>query len=63
MSTDHTCRDQRTRLDRLGYRTTIVDTMRDVDTFSDVLDVASIIPASRFAAAVADLEWEEAAAG
>ena len=63
MSTDHTCRDQRTRLDRLGYRTTIVDTMRDVDTFSDVLDVASTLPTSRFAAAVANIECEEAAAG
>jgi len=63
MSTDHTCRDQRARLDRLGYRTTIVDTMRDVDTFSDVLEVASTIPASRFATAVTDIACEEAAAG
>jgi len=63
MSTDHTCRDQRARLDGLGYRTTMIDTMRDVDTISDVLEVAKNIPAYRFAAAVADLEWEEAAAG
>ncbi len=28
----------------LGYRTTTLDTLRDVDTFSDVLDVAATIP-------------------
>ena len=56
MSTDHTCRDQRARLRTLGYRTAILEALRDVDTFADVVDVARTVPGSRFAAAVSDLD-------
>ena len=56
MSTEHTCRDQRARLDGLGYRTSMLDTVRDVDTFSDALEVARSIPGTRFAAAVRAVE-------
>jgi uncharacterized protein len=63
MSTADTCRDQLARLDLLGYRTAILDTLRDVDTFADVVDVARTVPGSRFAAAVTDLGYAETAAG
>ena len=63
MSTDHTCRDQRARLRSLGYRTAVLETLRDVDTFADVVDVARTVPGSRFAAAVSALEYAVTAAG
>jgi glycosyltransferase A (GT-A) superfamily protein (DUF2064 family) len=56
MSTDHTGRDQRARLDALGYRTVMLDPMRDVDTIADARAVARVAPRSRFAAALAAFE-------
>jgi glycosyltransferase A (GT-A) superfamily protein (DUF2064 family) len=56
MSTDHTGRAQRARLDALGYRTATIATMRDVDTFADARSVARMIPNSRFAAKVAEVD-------
>ncbi len=63
MSTHHTGRDQRERLDALGYRTTMLDTVRDIDTFLDAIEVARTVPTSRLAAALTDLANTETAAG
>jgi rSAM/selenodomain-associated transferase 1 len=63
MSTDHTGADQRARLAELGYRTTIVDTVTDVDTFADARAVADLVPSSRFAAAVGAIACNEAVPG
>ncbi len=52
MSTGHTCRDQQARLRELGFRTTMIATLRDVDTFDDARAVARTIPRSRFAAEI-----------
>ncbi len=49
MSTDHTGADQLARLQALGYRTRLLDDLQDVDTFADAVDVAGLIPDSRFA--------------
>ena len=56
MSTDHTGADQLDRLHALGYRTRLLDELQDVDTFADALDVADLVPSSRFAAAVHTLD-------
>jgi rSAM/selenodomain-associated transferase 1 len=53
MSTDHTGRDQRARLDALGLHTCELDPLCDVDTFDDALAVRRLVPESRFGAAVA----------
>ena len=52
MSTSHTATAQRRRLMELGLRTTLLPTLRDVDTFSDAIVVADEIPGSRFARSV-----------
>jgi hypothetical protein len=52
MSTDHTGADQLARLDELGYRTRLVGELQDVDTFADAVEVARIVPGSRFARVV-----------
>ncbi len=59
MSTEHTGADQLSRLDSLGYRTRLLAEMQDVDTFADAVDVARLIPGSRFANAVNALERTE----
>jgi rSAM/selenodomain-associated transferase 1 len=51
MSTAHTCRTQRRRLDALGLRTRDLPVLRDVDTFADAAAVARVCPAGDFAAA------------
>jgi len=61
MSTDHTGRDQHARLDDLGFRTTMLRTQRDVDTFADAVEVARAIPDSRFAAVLTQLDYSETA--
>jgi uncharacterized protein len=53
MSSDHTLERQRARLRSSGRRVDELPTMRDVDTACDALVVASSIPGSRFALAVA----------
>ncbi len=63
MSTDHTGRDQQARLHELGYRTVMLDTLRDVDTFTDAREVARLIPDSHFAAAVDHLDRARASTG
>ena len=63
MSTDHTGVDQAARLRALGYRTTGLDVLVDIDTFDDALTVARAIPASRMAAAVDALDVAKPAAG
>lgn len=49
MSTPHTGRAQADQLSRLGLRTKVLPTLRDVDTIGDALAVAELIPGSRFA--------------
>ena len=56
MSTSFTGRAQLARLARLGLRTSVLDELRDVDTFTDALAVAQSIPTSEFAAAVSALD-------
>jgi uncharacterized protein len=63
MSTDHTGADQLTRLRSLGYRTHLLDELQDVDTFADALDVARLIPDSRFATAINTLVRAEVVTG
>lgn len=52
MSTARTYREQCARLTDLGLRTTVLPTLRDVDTFADAISVAAEAPGSRFATAV-----------
>ncbi len=54
MSTDRTCAAQLDRLDDLGLRTVVLGALCDVDTFHEAIEVAGLVPESRFAAAVAD---------
>jgi uncharacterized protein len=63
MSTDHTGADQLTRLRSLGYRTHLLDELQDVDTFADAVEVARVIPDSRFATAIDALDRAEVATG
>lgn len=63
MSTDHTGADQLTRLRALGYRTHLLDQLQDVDTLADAIDVARLIPNSRFATAIHSLHRAESATG
>jgi uncharacterized protein len=50
MSSMHTCRAQRGRLDELGLRWSELAALRDVDTFADARAVARLDPSTRFAA-------------
>ena len=50
MSTAQTGAAQRARLAQLGLRTTLLQTLRDVDTFDDATAVATLAPWTRFAA-------------
>ena len=52
MSTDHTAAAQLRQLYRLGLTCSLLPTLRDVDTFEDVLAVASASPHTAFARAV-----------
>lgn len=63
MSTEHTGADQLTRLRSLGYRTHLLDELQDVDTFADAVEVAHVIPNSRFATAIDALDRAEVATG
>jgi glycosyltransferase A (GT-A) superfamily protein (DUF2064 family) len=51
-STAHTGRDQLARLRALAIPTKLLPVLRDVDTWSDAVAVASQFPATRFATAV-----------
>jgi uncharacterized protein len=62
MSTAETFRVQHRRLDMLGLSTTLLPVMRDVDDFSDALEVARLAPATRMARAVHDLATSDLAA-
>jgi rSAM/selenodomain-associated transferase 1 len=62
MSTEHTLAAQRMRLRALGLAVAELETLRDVDTFSDALAVAAAAPDSRFARALAALPLTRAAA-
>jgi rSAM/selenodomain-associated transferase 1 len=62
MSTEHTLAAQRTRLRALGLAVAELETLRDVDTFSDALAVAAEAPDSRFARTLAALPLTRAAA-
>jgi uncharacterized protein len=55
MSEPHTGTVQRRRLDALGLRTAVLPTLLDVDTIAAARAVAADAPASRFAAALAEL--------
>jgi len=52
MSTASTGRRTRASLESRGCTVTLTDSMRDVDTWADAVDVAAQCPASRFAQAV-----------
>lgn len=56
MSTDRTGADQRARLVALGLSVGALPELRDMDYFSDAVQIAGDIPGSRFAAAVSALE-------
>lgn len=56
MSTSGTGVAQRVRLEALGLRCELVETLRDVDEFDDAIAVAHAAPATRFAVALASLE-------
>lgn len=62
MSTPRTGVAQRARMAMLGLHPVSLPPLLDVDTFDDALKVAARAPGTRFAAAVAALELEEAAA-
>ena len=62
MSTQHTGREQRRRLDELGYETALLPTLRDVDTIADARAVARILPGSTFARTVEELDGRVRAA-
>jgi glycosyltransferase A (GT-A) superfamily protein (DUF2064 family) len=49
MSTPRTFAEQRSRLELLGLRVSILPTLRDVDLFDDAVAVAEKAPASHFA--------------
>lgn len=50
MSTSQTAAAQRARLAELGLRTASLESLRDVDTFDDAVEVATLAPWTRFAA-------------
>ncbi len=52
MSTDRTGEEQRRRLESLGLRVTDLPVLVDVDHFDEAVDVAELVPDSRFAEAV-----------
>jgi glycosyltransferase A (GT-A) superfamily protein (DUF2064 family) len=56
MSTAYTLRAQRARLRSLGLAVAEVQTLCDVDTFSDALAVARDAPSTRFASALAEID-------
>lgn len=62
MSTERTLAVQRTRLRALGLAAAELETLRDVDTFSDALVVAAEAPDTRFARSLAALPLARAAA-
>ena len=62
MSTETTGASQRARLHALGMRVQDLSPLRDVDTFTDARAVASQIPDSQFAAAVARVDAATAVA-
>jgi glycosyltransferase A (GT-A) superfamily protein (DUF2064 family) len=62
MSTERTLAAQRIRLRAIGLEVAQLETLRDVDTFSDALDVAARVPASRFARTLASFAVGRAAA-
>jgi uncharacterized protein len=62
MSTEHTLAAQRLRLRALGIETHELDTLRDVDTFSDALAVAADAPHTRLACALRRFQSARAAA-
>lgn len=62
MSTSETCTAQRARLHEAALRVAELPQLRDVDTIEDARAVAACAPASRFAARLAALDMEEAAA-
>lgn len=53
MSTACTASKQRQRFDELGLRVCEMQVFQDVDTFDDAIEVALLVPGSRFAKAVA----------
>jgi uncharacterized protein len=62
MSTAHTLAAQRLRLGALGLATHELETLRDVDTFSDAVAVAGDAPHARFARALARFQSARSAA-
>lgn len=61
MSTSQTFRLQRARLLSLGLAVDELESLRDVDTYADALEVAAGAPRTRFAGALAAMRIEEAA--
>ncbi len=55
MSSPDTCAHQLRRLRELGLSPALLDTVTDVDTWADALQVATAAPGTRFAAIVANL--------
>ncbi len=62
MSSPDTCAHQLRRLRELGRSPALLDTVTDVDTWDDALEVAIAAPGTRFAAIVADLRDTRTAA-
>ena len=58
MSEADTGARQLARLRGLGLRVSLLDELRDVDTWEDAEAVADLVPASRFAAAVREVAGE-----
>jgi hypothetical protein len=56
MSTPTTADDQHERLLALGLRVSELPRLRDVDTFADARAVAELVPSSRFARLVGEVE-------
>jgi hypothetical protein len=61
MSEPDTAREQLRRFELLGLRTADLPSLRDVDTFPEALEVASLVPRSRFAQEVESTVAEFAA--
>lgn len=60
MSTGRTCEAQFARLSGLGLCVRALPLLRDVDRMQDALAVSSLVPRSRFARAVAEVEMDPA---
>ncbi|MDP9117972.1 MAG: DUF2064 domain-containing protein [Actinomycetota bacterium] len=63
MSVQTTGAEQLQRLDAAGLRVQLLEVLQDVDTFHDALQVAALVPHSRFAGVVSGVRGLEVAGG